>query len=663
MQTKSRRKKQRINSNDEGAPVAFAWMPVTKLNMAPLGISLLKSHLSEIDVLCDIIFLATRFAEYIGFELYEWLFMADFQYLLAEWLFVPSLFGEPIGDDREYLFNLRNCKNEGVISKEVYKILTDARKKVDPYLDECINFTNWNQYKIIGFSSTGSQSIACLSLAKRIKERWPEVLVVFGGANCRGEMGLALHRNFPFIDFVCRGESDYLFPELVLSILENRSIPRISGLVYRDENGTSVPIGKTGPAVIDLDALPFPDFSDFFNQHAETGNHKIVDSLIPLEFSRGCWYGDKQQCRFCGVDLVERPFVSKTEGRAMDELAHICNNYSSKYIHMTDNILDMKYLKGFIPDIAAEGLDFSFFYEVKANLNKDQLRQLKQVGVDRMQAGLECFSTSTLKLMNKGTTAIRNIQFLKWSNELDITLKWNYLFGIPGEDPAEFHRVSRLIPQLLHLQPPSGLLQILLFRFSRYHQHPDRYGIKNVRAAHNYRYIFPFPQDEMDKLVYLFDYDYASTQNSDSDIYLLFEAIEHWREHYNPYGLYCIEQNGNLLIRDKRPCAENEEYSLNGISKAVYQFCDSMHTRKAILRHLIDVGYEMDVAQLTRLLEDFVASKIMVNEGEWYLSLAISINERLSEINESSIIQDVVGELMFEFSNLQQTYEVQHENK
>jgi len=59
------------------------------------------------------------------------------------------------------------------------------------------------------------QTSASVALLRRIKVLCPETVTVIGGANCEAEMGFELHRSFPWIDFVCTGEGEAAFVELV----------------------------------------------------------------------------------------------------------------------------------------------------------------------------------------------------------------------------------------------------------------------------------------------------------------------------------------------------------------------------------------------------------------------------------------------------------------
>ena len=75
---------------------------------------------------------------------------------------------------------------------------------------------------MVGFTSTFEQNIASLALAQRLAAAHPSVLIVFGGANWEGEMGVALHRRFGFVDVVVSGEADLSFPALVRELADRR---------------------------------------------------------------------------------------------------------------------------------------------------------------------------------------------------------------------------------------------------------------------------------------------------------------------------------------------------------------------------------------------------------------------------------------------------------
>src|SRR6185312_11348545 len=46
--------------------------------------------------------------------------------------------------------------------------------------------------------------------------------------------------------------------------------------------------------------LPYPDHSDFFRDFEASSIHSLVVTEVTMETSRGCWWGQKHHCTFCG---------------------------------------------------------------------------------------------------------------------------------------------------------------------------------------------------------------------------------------------------------------------------------------------------------------------------------------------------------------------------
>src|SRR5512144_1002972 len=107
----------------------------------------------------------------------------------------------------------------------------------------------------------------------------------------------------------------------------------------------------------------------------------------------------------------------------------------------------------------------ALFYEVKSNLRKEQVKQLRDAGITEIQPGIESFSDAVLKLMRKGVSALQNIQLLKWCKEFGVQPRWNVLWGFPGEAGEEYERMAAMIPLLAHLPPPVSASGLRLDRF------------------------------------------------------------------------------------------------------------------------------------------------------------------------------------------------------
>jgi ribosomal peptide maturation radical SAM protein 1 len=631
---------------DQAAQVALVYMPFAPDNLPPLGISLLKAILAERGIACDNHYLTLGFAERLGLPLYRWIGLTAPRHLLGEWLFARELFGSEWDREHPLLGGLQEGSGDEVMPKEHLELLRGVRDGTGAYLDDCTSAVPWERYKIIGFSSIGQQNVASLALAKRLKAVWPDKTIVFGGANCRGEMGLELHRQFPFIDFVCRGESDFLFPTLVERLLAGASPPSLPGLIARGDDGQSVSVGSSALPVTDLDSLPYPDFDDYFRQLDESSLDLKDQVMLSFESSRGCWYGDKQKCTFCGLTGDTTTFRRKTPGRVLEELTYLTRRYKVRRLAATDNILDMRYLRDLVPQIIERDPGWSISYEAKANLGKEQLRLLKRAGVSRLQPGIESLSTEVLKRMRKGCTVLQNVQLLKWGSEFGMDLAWNFLIGFPGEEPDEYVRLAEMVPALLHLQPPhlcGAGRSVRLYRFSSYYDDPEGWGLTNVRSAANYGLVYPFPEASLRRLAYHFDFDYADGRDPSTYTAALVEMIEYWRTNYCPGALTCVSNGQVLVIHDRRPGAKQARLELYAMEKAAYEYCDEAHALQAIHGHLLRLGYEVARETLRRQLEGWVEDRLMLCDGDWYLSLAVPADDLAARLTDSDALKQALA--------------------
>ena len=216
-------------------------------------------------------------------------------------------------------------------------------------------------------------------------------------------------------------------------------------------------------------------------------------------------------------------------------------------ISAVDNILDMKYFKSFVPELASQGLNLELFYEVKANLKKDHIRLLREAGITRIQPGVESFSNKILNLMGKGVKGLQNIQLLKWCKEYGIRPFWNILFGFPGEDPEEYSRMAELLPLLTHLPAPDALGQIRIERFSPNFKYPDQLGFTNVKPYPAYFHIYPFSDDVVANLSWYFTYDYKIPQNVAEYIKPVHDQVLNWKQIHSSSDLFFIEKSVRSL--------------------------------------------------------------------------------------------------------------------
>ena len=601
----------------EMSRVAFVYAPFGACSRPALGISLLKSALARQGIPCDIHYLNLMLANKLGMQPYELIADSWAPALLGEWLFAPSLFGENTQADVAYVEQVLWGGYRGTFSPAVVNELLRIREGLPAFVDACVERVDWSRYDWIGFSTSFHQHCASLALARRIKVRYPDVRIVFGGANCAGAMGAVLCRLFPFVDHVCTGYGDVAFPRLVLAVANGDALPSIPGIVSRNGDGQNA-VPHEAARVDDLNVLPYPDYSDYFEQLETVQTPPDFDIRILMEASRGCWWGEKRPCAFCGLNTTELAYRCKSPERFLDELRYLCENYGDK-IYFVDNILAQPYFRTVLPELACRP-GHSLTWDVKATLTRGQILLLAKAGVKWIIPGIESLSDPILRLIRKGTSLTHNIQVLKWAKQFGVEVIWNLLWGFPGEDPAEYEAMQRLIPHLVHLDAPIAYGHIRIDRFSAYWTSPGCFGITNLRPARTYRTIFhALSEEDLNELAYYFDAEYPDA----SPAYApgMEQAAKAWQA-CKGAALDAYPSPGSIRIFDTRRDGAAREHRFDGLAAELYLLCDAAQTVRALMEAPGVCGRASEM-QVVALLDYFVEQNLMIRAGQRYLSLAV----------------------------------------
>jgi len=605
--------------------VLLVVMPFGGIERPPIGVSTLKAQLLKEGVPCDIAYLNLTFAEAIGYDTYAWLSgNYDFSVLAGEWIFAETLFGHRGADDARYVRDLL-LGQAGLTPAQVQDIWR-ARNLATPFLRTCMSAIDWPRYSVIGFSTSFEQNLSSLSLARRIKDRHPSKVIVLGGANCCAGMGLQLHRSFPWADYVFTGEADFTFPELARRLGAGAAtVSDLPGCVHR-EGGFSY-VTPPGPALRDLDALPYPDYDDFFLQLAVSPLVRRTGVLLQIETSRGCWWGAKQHCTFCGLNGDSITFRAKSPERVLAEIEHLWRRYRVRHLAAVDNNLSMQYFTTLLPALKRRRLGVRLCYETRSNLTREQVKLLHDAGVVVIQPGIESLSANTLRLMKKGTRPLRNVELLKWCKESGVGVRWNFLCGVPGEKDEDYRQTLSWVAAMSHLPPADGCGPLFLARFSPYFDSPEQFGIRIRGALPAYQYVYSADREVIDNLAYFFAYDFAGRNHTAGRTIMLQTAVAHWQR-LHPYSRVEVvaRSQHEVVVRDARPDWGLRLYRFRGPEKTVLEASETEHTFDDIHSRLEarHPGAAPDQEWLRGFLDYLIQHRLMLRDEEHYLSVILA---------------------------------------
>jgi ribosomal peptide maturation radical SAM protein 1 len=545
----------------------------------------------------------------------------------GDWIFSTPAFNPEVERDAEqYRDFLREAK---VKDKNLRKIAI-MRELVPEFIKQAAQDVLSLEPMAVGFTSTFSQSVPSLVLAQQIKALAPEVKILFGGANCEGSMGAALQRSYPWVDIVVQGEAELALPALMERLVAGAAYDDVPGLVFGSAGKQTVTERRPGD-VVPMSLVPSPNYDEYFARLRTVSYRGYIDHEInlPIESSRGCWWGAKNHCTFCGLNGTTMAFRSKDPLVVADEIVEMSRRYKQVKFGAVDNIIDLRYFETLLPALAksrAEGNDLAFFYETKANLRKEQVKRFADAGVMAIQPGIESLSTPVLKLMRKGVTALQNIRLLKWAREYRIDVRWNILYGFPREPHDEYRKMVDLMPSLTHLKAP-GMFPIEVQRFSPYFDQAEELGIRITGPDPRYKFLYKVDDATLNDIAFSFSHQFLDSSQS-----ALFEQLRDqivtWRKVFSNHRITLTLERGSdfIILRDRRAGLVQQDYTFTGGAAALYLACDAGATVAQLLplHRAASDNPHASQAELEEFLERLTAAKLLYKEGGTYLALAVS---------------------------------------
>jgi ribosomal peptide maturation radical SAM protein 1 len=542
-----------------------------------LAVAQLATLLRSRNIACGEAYLHFDFARLIGNLMYNQITDAG-SGLQGELLFAEGLHGTPTDPQVEAQIT------------QLYGPYAQRSAALTELGERCLNRVEAEGPDLVGMSTSFNQLLPSLWLSRLIKQKYPQIQIVLGGAACSEPMGQRVLQSYPDVDFAVSG-----FGESALLALG-------SGRQAKERliRGYEAP---------ELDSLPVPEYEHFLNQAAEFAE----DSKLALTFesSRGCWWGQKNHCTFCGLNGVEMRFTAKSHQRVVSEIRALWERYE-KNLFATDTIMSRDHLRTVMVDLGQFEKGPHLFYEVKSNMSESDIVALRRANVRTLQPGIESLNTHLLWLLKKGVSAIRNLALLKWCRERGISALWNLLCMIPGEKSEDYDQQLLLFDKIPHFHPPHMVNPIRIDRFSPYFNNYADFGWERIEPFPEYRWLHPHLSEEA-----LADvaYHFNGVGGIAPGPYLkrLKGAVKDWVErNQQGDGLFVDPEKG--LVRNE--CGHGMRYGLKPDLQAVV---DMTHDIVPIERVMAGTGCSRTV------IDQLAKANILYVEGDKVLNLSVRL--------------------------------------
>lgn len=365
-------------------------------------------------------------------------------------------------------------------SKDLVRVINDEEQ--NPYLElfrsQFLPSILANQPDLIGVSITAtSQIIPGLTLCRLIKQANPNIHLTIGGSiftrlvdNLRRCPSL-----FDFTDDFIVFEGETALLELVNQLSGKRDMSKVPNLIYR-QNGK---ITVNQPFYSEnINELPAPNYDGF-----PLGRYLAPYTVLPVQFSRGCYYKD---CAFCALTLDHQNFRQKDPGKTVDDLQMLSEKYQTPYFFFTDECFALSPTKRLCQQLVDRQLNLQWTCEMRfeKNLSRDLLTQMRDAGCLKIVFGLESFNQRIMDFMKKGIKQDSVRRITEDCLDLGIAIHCYIIVGFPTELEEEALETMNFIVNNERLHSSYGFsCQPCLFDLEKeapIMSDPGGYGIRRI---------------------------------------------------------------------------------------------------------------------------------------------------------------------------------------
>jgi radical SAM superfamily enzyme YgiQ (UPF0313 family) len=290
-----------------------------------------------------------------------------------------------------------------------------------------------NDPKYVGISVLATGEQATYDLIDTIREHLgPEQKIIVGGPQIdKQQVDRYLEKGI-FCAF--HGEAEQALLKLLEQSREEagprlRELPSVSFLEDGKLVHTGVPL-----ALKELDALPFPDFSDF-----KLDSYAFREPLLPIATSRGCI----AKCTFCGETNYFDRFRQLSAKRIMAEIRHGVEKYGVGVFRLNDSLINgnPRVLESWIDELLESGVKIVFGgaqARITDKMTPTLLAKMKKAGCHLIQYGVETGSDRLMAIMRKGIRAKVAREVIHRTKQAGIRVQINIIAGHPRETLTDF---------------------------------------------------------------------------------------------------------------------------------------------------------------------------------------------------------------------------------
>lgn len=314
--------------------------------------------------------------------------------------------------------------------------IQSENKNVD---DELLKVLDTFDPDIVAFSLMSNDFLFSQRLAELIKERRPDLPVIFGGIHPTVAPEKTIRLDC--VDMICVGEGEEALVELLGKMDMGEDVTQVKNIWVKKEG--RVHKNDVRP-FLDLNEIPVPDCSGFSDSHLYRPFWGNVYRVIDVEMSRGCHFA----CHECINSYLQKLYKNKCKyhraksfSKAISDLKTIKERYRPDIFRFLDEILmpwNSEKMREFSKIYKKEiGLPFVAFGRI-GHLDDEKAAIFKEMGCISLSIGLESGNDHLRRtILNRHMTNEQIVETFQVCNRQGLRTTAFNLIGLPEEGRKE----------------------------------------------------------------------------------------------------------------------------------------------------------------------------------------------------------------------------------
>lgn len=336
------------------------------------------------------------------------------------------------------------------IASSTRKVRKDDIRIVDAFCEnlsagQLVDRVTAERPDVFGMNCSTHTFLDAIEAIRMIKERMPQTKIVLGGFHATFAAEKIV-REFPFVDFVVKGEAENSFPKLLEHIEASSDPADVEGITYLKDRTL---IDNPGGLIQDLDSLPLPardlvDRVDYGYSHQ--GIKLTFGKFTTVSTSRGCPFS----CRFCScAAFTHRKWRARSAEGVTDELEILHSEGYESAVMVDDNFThNRKRVEKICELIRKKRIRMQFYCEGRAdNASYEMLRTMKRAGFNVIYFGVESASPRVLQYFGKTVRTDLARKAIENAKRTGMIACASFIFGAPVETDDDANETIRFIKE------------------------------------------------------------------------------------------------------------------------------------------------------------------------------------------------------------------------